>query len=123
MQRIVDPRQTRLFDPFETVLTEGTRRRLEDHWPGVFRHVILELMPVETLRQHFHPDLGRPTRELYSMAGLILLMELQDWTKERAVDAYSFHLNVQCEVQEQKVVLKAHAGSEVMQNPSDPDAT
>jgi hypothetical protein len=29
----------------------------------------------------------------------------------------------QCEVQEQKVILKAQAGSYVMQNPSDPDAT
>jgi len=95
MQRMVDPRQTRLFDPFEAVLTETTRRRLENHWPGVFRHVILELMPVETLRQHFHPNLGRPTRELYSMAGLILLMEFHDWTKAQAVDAYSFHLDVQ----------------------------
>ena len=95
MQRMVDPRQTRLFDPFGTVLTEATRRRLEDRWPGVFRHVILRLMPVETLRQHFHPRLGRPTQELYSMAGLILLMEFHDWTKAQAVDAYSFHLNVQ----------------------------
>lgn len=95
MQRMVDPRQTRLFDPFQAVLTETTRRRLEDHWPGVFRHVILELMPVDTLRQHFHPRLGRPTQELYSMAGLILLMEFRNWTKEQAVDAYSFHLDVQ----------------------------
>ncbi len=95
MQRMVDPRQTRLFDPFDAVLTATTRRRLEESWSGVFRHVILELMPVETLRQHFHPALGRPTQELYSMAGLILLLEFQHWTKEQAVDAYSFHTDVQ----------------------------
>ena len=29
----------------------------------------------------------------------------------------------QCEVQQEKVILKTHAGSTVMQNPSDPDAT
>jgi hypothetical protein len=95
MQRIVDPRQIRLFDPFDAVLTKATRRRLEDNWPGVFRHVILELMPVETLREHFHPRLGRPTQELYSMAGLVLLMESHHWTKAEAVDAYCFHLDVQ----------------------------
>ncbi len=95
MQRMVDPRQTCLFDPFDAVLTESTRRRLRDGWPGVFRHVILELMPVETLREHFHPRLGRPTQELYSMAGLVLLMEFHHWTKTQAVDAYSFHLDVQ----------------------------
>ncbi len=95
MQRIVDPRQTRLFDPFDAVLTKTARRRLEENWPGVFRHVILELMPVETLRGHFHPRLGRPTQELYSMAGLVLLREFHHWTKAQAVDAYSFHLDVQ----------------------------
>jgi hypothetical protein len=95
MQRIVNPRQTCLFDPYDTVLTDITRRRLLEDWPGVFRHVILELMPVNTLREHFHPDLGRPTQELYSMAGLLLLMEFHHWTKAQAVEAYSFHLNVQ----------------------------
>ena len=60
----------------------------------MFRHVILELMPVEVLRKHFNPKLGRPTRELYSMAGLILLMEFHGWTKEQAVAAYGFHHEV-----------------------------
>jgi len=95
MRRIVNPRQNSLFDPYGTVLTEATRRRLLDDWPGVFRHVILELMPVEVLAGHFSPRMGRPTRELYSMAGLILLMECMNWTKQQAVDAYSFHLEVQ----------------------------
>ena len=95
MQRIVDPRQSCLFDPYDSVLTETTRRRLLESWPGVFRHVILELMPVDVLRGHFSAKMGRPTRELYSMAGLILLMECMDWTKRQALDAYSFHLEVQ----------------------------
>jgi hypothetical protein len=95
MRRIVDPRQNCLFDPYGTLLTEATRRRLLEGWPGVFRHVILELMPVDVLSGHFSPKMGRPTRELYSMAGLVLLMECMNWTKQQAVDAYSFHLEVQ----------------------------
>jgi hypothetical protein len=94
MQRIVNPRQRRLFDPYQPALTAANQQWLEENWPGVFRHVILELMPVETLRQHFHPDRGRPTRELYSMAGLILLRECMNWTKEQAVQAYCFHTEV-----------------------------
>ncbi len=94
MQRIVNPRQTCLFDPYDAVLTETTRRSLLDDRPGVFRHVILELMPVNALREHFHPSLGRPTRELYSMAGLILLREFSNGTKPQAVNAYRFHLEV-----------------------------
>lgn len=94
MRRMVNPRQTRLFDPYKPVLTAANQQWLEENWPGVFRHVILELMPVKTLQKHFHPTLGRPTQELYSMAGLILLMEWMDWTKEQAVNAYRFHTEV-----------------------------
>jgi hypothetical protein len=94
MHNIVDPRQTRLFDPFDSVLTEKTRKRLLEGWPGVFRHVILELMPVDAVSGHFDPTMGRPTRELYSMAGLLLIQEFMDWTKEQALDAYSFNINV-----------------------------
>ena len=94
MYKIVNPQQARLFDPFDRVLTEKTRKRLLDSWPGVFRHVILELMPVDVISGHFNPVLGRPTKELYSMAGLILLMEFMDWTKDQALDAYRFNMEV-----------------------------
>jgi len=94
MHKIVNPQQTRLFDPFDSVLTEKTRKRLLDGWAGIFRHVILELMPVETISGHFDPAMGRPTKELYSMAGLLLIKEFMDWTKDEALDAYSFHMDI-----------------------------
>jgi len=94
MYKIVNPQQTRLFDPFDRVLTEKTRKRLLDGWPGVFRHVILELMPVDVVSGHFDPAMGRPTKELYSVAGLLLIQEFMDWTKDEALDAYSFNMNV-----------------------------
>jgi len=94
MHKIVNPQQTRLFDTFDNVLTEKTRKRLLDGWAGVFRHVILELMPVETISGHFDPAMGRPTKELYSIAGLLLIKEFMDWTKDEALDAYSFHMDI-----------------------------
>ena len=94
MQRTVNPRQIRLFDAFDPVLTPQAQQRLLDGWPGMFRHVILELMPVGELGSHLSPTMGRPSIELYSMAGLILLMEQMNWTKEQAVDAYIFHMEV-----------------------------
>jgi len=94
MHKIVNPQQTRLFDPFDRVLTKKTRKRLLNGWPGVFRHVILELMPVDALSEHFDPAMGRPTKELYSIAGLLLIQEFMDWTKDEALDAYSFNMNV-----------------------------
>lgn len=95
MQRIVNPQQTRLFDPFDPILTDKTRQRLLNNWPGVFRHVILELLPVDILSGNYSPDMGRPTKELYSMAGLVFMMEFFDWKKPEALNAYSYHMDVQ----------------------------
>jgi hypothetical protein len=92
MRKIVNPQQTQLFDPFNSVLTEKTRTRLLNGWHGVFRHIILDLMPVNAVSEHFDPTLGRPTKELYSMAGLLLMKEFKDWTKDEAIDAYCFDM-------------------------------
>ena len=59
MRTLRDPQQTRLFDPFDPVLTERTRRALLEDWQGVFRHVLLELMPMEALGGSFDPSIGR----------------------------------------------------------------
>ena len=94
MRNIVNPQQTRLFDPFDPVLTGKTRDQLLNGWTGVFRHVILELMPADIIAEHFDPSMGRPSKELYSMAGLLLIMEFMNWTKEEALDAYRFRMDI-----------------------------
>jgi hypothetical protein len=72
MKHVVDPRQTNLFDRFQRIFSPVAYRRIENGWQGVFRHAILELMPANALAKEFSPDMGAPTKELYSMAGLIL---------------------------------------------------
>lgn len=94
MRTLRDPRQTQLFDPFDGVLTERTSRALLEDWQGLFRHVLLELMPVEALGRSFSPALGRPTKELYSMAGLLVIKAFMDWTEEETLCAYRFHLDL-----------------------------
>ena len=37
-----DPRQNRLFDPFEGVIPPAGRKIIGNGWQGVFRHAILE---------------------------------------------------------------------------------
>jgi len=95
MRHIVNPRQTRLFDPFRAILSPLAYRRITEGWQGVFRHVILQEMPVDALAGEFHPAMGQPTKELYSMSGLLLIKEFMDWTTRQAVDAYVFHADVQ----------------------------
>src|SRR5487761_2259430 len=91
----VDPRQNRLFDPFEGVIPPAGWKIIGYGWQDVFRHVILEVMPVGELTQHFSNCLGAPTKELYSMAGLVFLTDFFDWNAQEAVEAYIFRSDVQ----------------------------
>ncbi len=91
----IDPRQNRLFDPFDGVIPAAGRTIIGNGWQGVFRHAILEVMPVADLAQHFSKTLGAPTKELYSMAGLVFLADFFDWNAQEAVEAYIFRSDVQ----------------------------
>ena len=72
MRHTVNPQQGRLFDPFEGMIPPLGRDRIQKGWQGIFRTCLLELMPAQQLGRHFSPTMGRPTKELYSVAGLLL---------------------------------------------------
>ena len=95
MQHIVNPQQTSLFDPYERVFSKLAYRRIIEGWQGVFRKVILEIMPVDIIAGKFSESDGRPTKELYSMAGLVFIMQFHNWTIEQATEEYMFNLGVQ----------------------------
>ena len=94
MRYSVNPKQRPLFDPDIAGYSEVALRRLREDWPGLFRECILELMPVDLIEDRFHEYMGRPTKELYSMCGLVFLMEFRDWTTEEAADMYMFDQRV-----------------------------
>jgi hypothetical protein len=92
--------QTPLFDPdcgawWHTQLAPAALRQLEQGLEGVLRRSILPLLPAEQLGQHFDAEFGRPSKELYAMAGLLLLAEFRDWTIDQAAAAWSFDASVQ----------------------------
>ncbi len=95
MRYIEDPRQDRLFDRYHGLFPPLARRILENGWQGTFRVAILESLPVGKLSEHFHPTLGTPTKELYSMAGLVYLADFHNWNAQQATEAYMFHTDVQ----------------------------
>ena len=95
MRHSVDPRQIQLFNPFLDIIPPLGRQRIDSGWQAIFRNCLLQLMPVREIGAHFHPTFGRPTKELYSMAGLMLLQELNDWTNPETVEAYLFRTDVQ----------------------------
>jgi hypothetical protein len=95
MRHTVNPQQGRLFDPFEGVISPLGLDRIHKGWQGIFRTTLLELMPACRLGKHFSATLGRRTKELYSVAGLLFLQEFQNWTVAEAVEAYLFRSDVQ----------------------------
>jgi hypothetical protein len=95
VRHLEDPRQNQLFDVFSEILSPVAQRRLKSGWQHLFRCAILKQLPAGKLAEHFHPDLGRPTKELYSIAGLIFIMEFRNWTHEEAADAYMFNIDLQ----------------------------
>jgi hypothetical protein len=95
MIHIKDPAQINLFDLETSFLANIAQKRLETSFYSVFRHVILSLLPAQEIANHFNPDNGRPTKELYSMAGLILLKEFKNWTTTEATEAYLFDYRTQ----------------------------
>jgi hypothetical protein len=95
MRYIVNPQQGRLFDPFDGLIPPLGMERIRTGWQGIFRTTLLELMPAKELGVHFDPIMGRPTKELYSVAGLLFIQEFKNWTIPQAVDAYLFHTDVQ----------------------------
>lgn len=87
-------KQLHIFDPWEHL---GPKRlkMLEESWAGLFRqHILLEL-PVELLRKHYHDTNGRPSKELSSMMGLMILQQMHDLTDEDAVEQFCFNLQWQ----------------------------
>ena len=95
MRHIVDPLQGRLFDPFQQIIPPLGLKSIANGWQSIFRAVLLPLMPVGKLGGRLHPFLGRPSKELYSVAGLLFLQEAKGWTNDDAVQAYLFHTDVQ----------------------------
>lgn len=88
MRYAVDPRQMALFDTAETMFSPKTIKFLSSNWPAVFRLQILHLMPAAILGKHFDPAIGSPIKELYGMAGALLLKEFFNLTIPQTVERY-----------------------------------
>ena len=92
--------QNLLFDDFEThwihtQLDPAARRSLNEGWQGVFRRSALKCLPAPEIAEHFSAAFGRPTKEIYSMIGLLVIMEFKQWSAEEAAEAYSLDAGVQ----------------------------
>lgn len=109
MVHVSNPRQTLLFDRVEEILHPSAKARLDADWPGVFRRAILQLMPIEDIGESFSYNFGRPTKEHFSICGLILLTDYFGWTNEETIDHYLYDLKIQYALKIQADNLKLGA--------------
>jgi hypothetical protein len=91
MFHVKNHKQHHIFDPWG-YLGPKRRKELEDSWAGLFRQAILPELPVDALRKHYNNWNGRPTKELYSMIGLMILQQMHDLTDEQAVEQFCFNI-------------------------------
>jgi len=91
MRKVKNPNQLDIFDPWD-FLTPKRRRMLDAGWPGLFRTHILPSIPVHKVSKHFNETFGRPSKELYSMLGALILQQAFDCTDEETIQQYAFNI-------------------------------
>ena len=91
MIRINNHKQQELFDPWR-FLSPKRRSLLEQSWPGLFKSEILTELPVGKLASFFNHGFGRPTKELYTVLGVLVLQQTFDLTDEETVDQFAFNI-------------------------------
>ena len=91
MIKVKNPNQLNIFDPWN-FLTPKRRQMLDSGWPGLFREHILPSIPVNKVSAHFNETFGRPTKELYSTLGALILQQTFDFTDEETIQQYAFNI-------------------------------
>jgi hypothetical protein len=91
MIKVNNPNQLNIFDPWAFV-TPKRRQMLDAGWPGLFREHILPSIPVNKVSKYFNATFGRPTKELYSMLGALILQQTFDFTDEETMPIRMLHM-------------------------------
>jgi len=92
MITVNDHQTIRLFDPWE-YLGPKRRKLLDTSWSGVFRKYLLEKLPVEKIAKHFDEGMGRPSKELYTAMGTLILQQLHDLSDPEVTRAVAFNID------------------------------
>ena len=91
MHRIDPLRQDLLIDSFD-FLGPKRKEQLETGWPARFRRTILEAILVAEIKPGFHERMGRPTKELWTLLGVLILQQMFDLTDDETDRQLAFNL-------------------------------
>ena len=88
---IKDHKQAELFDSWG-FLSPKRRQMLDASWPGFFKTLILPELPVSRIFPFFNSGFGRPTKELYTVLGVMVLQQTFDLTDEEACSQLAYNI-------------------------------
>jgi hypothetical protein len=91
MIRIKNHKQDELFDPW-SFLSPKRRRLLDQSWAGLFKEHILCELAVNRLAPFFNESFGRPTKELHTVLGVLVLQQSLDLTDVETVNQLAFNI-------------------------------
>ena len=91
MIRIKNHKQLEIFDPW-SFMSPIRRRMLDQSWPGLFKEEILCELPVNKFKTFFHESFGRPTKELHTALGMLILQQAFDLTDEETSNQLSYNI-------------------------------
>ena len=79
-----------IYDPWEHL---GPKRRklLDNSWAGLFRTVIYPVLPVEQMAPFFSSNFGRPSKEMYTVQGVLILQQMLDLSDAETVQQLAFN--------------------------------
>ena len=86
-----DRRTGELFDRWSD-FGDKRRRLMEQSWTGVFRNHLLVELPVDDLCRHLDERMGRPSKDLHVVIGVLLLQQLHDLSDAETVEALAFNM-------------------------------
>ena len=89
MRNIKDRMTGYLFDPWYHV-GEKRLKLLKESWAGFFKEQCLPELPVEAMVSQFHKTMGRPSKEIYTAVGAIILQHVFDMSDDAAMHAIAF---------------------------------
>lgn len=90
MIKCKDHKTPLLFDPFHFM---GPKRKqmLQDSWAALFKEVVLNELPVDELAKYFNLEIGRPTKELHTILGVIQLQQMFNLTDLQTINELAFN--------------------------------
>jgi len=83
--------QHEIFDPW-ILLSPKLCRMLDKGWPGLFHEQLLCELPVDRIKPFLREDFGRPSKELYTLLGVLLLQQAMDLNDSDTIEQLSFNI-------------------------------